>query len=215
MRANSITKTINVCRKLLLLDVLQQRTGQSSRGYVRKRRGGEIHFIPSALSRPVRCSVPTGKEIHRDQKTGTAERRYTLPLPRCAISSAPSPSPREFLGIPRLVTGGGDRVRFAISPASTNTTTGGATRQPTPNPHEYLVIVEAQKLLVIRARKGRGVGVSSVPNAEATPDPHPLCTRPVVEYLDMSTTSADIYSNNQDFGMSRQGAKTKRRSPID
>lgn len=44
-----------------------------------------------ALSRPVRCSVPTGKEIHRDQKTGTAERRYTSLSP----ASSPSRIPRN------------------------------------------------------------------------------------------------------------------------
>lgn len=45
----------------------------------------------------------------------------------------PRHPPREFLGIPRLVTGGGDRVRFAISrPATTTTTAITITAQPTP-----------------------------------------------------------------------------------
>lgn len=99
-------------------------------------------FHPTALSRPVRCSVPTGKEIHRDQKTDTAERRYT------SLSPAPTPS-----RIPRNSAAGDWRWRpRALRDKPTRHHHHHLTAQPTP--YEYIVaIVEAQKLSEVRGRR--------------------------------------------------------------
>lgn len=93
--------------------------GQSSRGRLRQGGGrgksSSIHFVPSALSRPVRCSVPTGKRNpSRSENWHHWTTIYSHPR------RPPSPTPREFLGISRLVTGGGDRVHFAISPTASH-----------------------------------------------------------------------------------------------
>lgn len=198
MRGNSIAKMINVRRKLELSDALQQRDNR--RGVTSGREGGgdEIHFIPpSALSRSVRCSVPTGKEIHRDQKTGTAERRYTSLSPRRrAISSSPS-FPHEFLGIPRLVTGGGDRVRFAISPTSTPP----HQRQPDNQPPRIPRHRRGPKTFGDTGEE-EGVGISSVSSTEATP--HVLFPRWIIGYLDSRVRR---YSSNRDPGLSLPGCR--------
>lgn len=68
----------------------------------------DARFPPGKKSIAIRKLAPPNDDIH--------------PLPPSGPRASARPFfPREFLGIPRLVTGGGDRVRFAISPTNTST----------------------------------------------------------------------------------------------
>lgn len=111
----------------------------------RRRGGGRNSFRPRA--RAIEAGVMLGS--HRERNPSRSEnwhRRTTIytpsalpPGPRARVRPC---FPREFLGIPRLVTGGGDRVRFAISPTNTS-----APNQTTPAERIHRRHrVEAQKL---------------------------------------------------------------------
>jgi len=104
---------------------------------------------------------------HRERNPSRSENwhrrttRYTPPLSPFLHLFPAAPASREFRGIPRLVTGGGDRVRFAISPANTPR----ATRQPLSSPRTHRRHRRGPETF------GGGIGgeydVSSASNAEA------------------------------------------------
>lgn len=80
--------------------------------------------LPRVQSYRPSCSrFPAAKEIHRNQKTWLCRTTICPPPFGHLFDTLLHPSAREFLGIPRLVTGGGDRVRFAISSSTTDTNT--------------------------------------------------------------------------------------------
>lgn len=137
-----LIKTGNLIRKKYCAKILSQErstfagssnyptrcsNGRDSRRGVtsgREREGGEETKFISSLPRRYRgrCDArfPPGKKSIAIRKLAPPNDDIHPPPPRRrAISSSPS-LPHEFLGIPRLVTGGGDRVRFAISPTSTS-----------------------------------------------------------------------------------------------
>jgi len=79
----------------------------------------DARFPPGKKSIAIRKLAPPNDAIYTSR-----------PLLRLFLAA---PASREFRGIPRLVTGGGDRVRFAISPANTPR----ATRQPLSSPRTH------------------------------------------------------------------------------
>lgn len=130
MRVNSITRTINVCRKLELPDALQQRTGQSSRGYVRgSGREDKIHFIPPPLG-AIEAGAMLGS--HRERNPSRSENwhhRTTIyiPLaPRHILLSVPPPR------IPRNSAAGDWRWRPRALRDKPHQHTAVHRRQPTP-----------------------------------------------------------------------------------
>lgn len=151
----------------------------------------------------MRCSVPTGKEIHRDQKTGT-ERRYTSPSRR-GISSSPSHPPR----IPRNSAAGDWRWRpRALRDKPHQHTPPCTSGNQTTNPHEYTSSSWRPRNFRRYGREGAGRrGGGYIKCIKYGSDsPRPLLRRWIVGvvlvYLEHNVRG---YSNNRNSGLSLPG----------
>lgn len=210
MRENSITRTINVCRKLELPDRVAA-TGRDSRrgvtsGRVRER--NSFHPLPSSPRGAIEAGAMLGS--HRERNPSRSENwhhRTTIyiPLPpRHILLSVPPPR------IPRNSAAGDWRWRPRALRDKPHQHTAVHQRQPDSQPPRiYLVIVEAQKLSEIRARRagGRGGGyIKCIKYGSDSPPPRPLCgdgSSRLYSSILIDEYNVRGYSNNRDSGLCR------------
>lgn len=185
--------------------------GHSSRVWLRQERGAHVEAVVKFISPPFLFSSSPSRSAHPSSSRyrGRCDARFPPGKKSIAIRKlappnddihAPLPSVppvAEFLGIPRVVTGGGDRVRLAISQAPTP---ARDILLPPPSPSantssRHRGGPETFGGGMRRGREREREGVSSVSSTEAgAPSSRFVpCSPGFVEYLDRSNSGYTAY----------------------